>query len=64
MKKLVYTLGGFAGFMLPTTYLFYRLSLAGARSVDLISLLSLMAFFPLLAYYLYHKDKRIKTRKN
>jgi hypothetical protein len=56
MKKLVYFLGGFSGFMTALTFLFYHHHIAGAKWIDTIALISLALFFPLLAYYKYKND--------
>ncbi len=56
MKKAVYFLGGFSGFIATITFIFYILHIPGAKWLDIISLISLSIFFPLLAYYKYKND--------
>jgi hypothetical protein len=56
MKKLVYFLGGFSGFMTALTFLFYLHKTPGAKWIDTIALISLGIFFSLLAYYKYKND--------
>jgi|TARA_B110000858_G_C17773305_1_gene460836 hypothetical protein len=56
MKKLVYFFGGFSGFMLALTYLFYQAHLQGANVLNGITLISIALFAPLLAYYKYKND--------
>ncbi len=56
MKKLVYFLGGFSGFIVPLFWLFKIMHWPGAKWIDVLSLISLALFFPLLAYYKFKND--------
>jgi len=56
MRKALFVLGGFCGFISPITFLFYLYHLPGAKVLDTIALSSLALFFPMLAYYLYKKQ--------
>ncbi len=56
MKKLVYFLGGFSGFMTAVTFFSYHAHLPGAKWLDGITLILLALFFPLLAYYKFKND--------
>jgi hypothetical protein len=55
MRKVLFTLGGFCGFITPVTFLFYLYHLPGAKVLDAIALSSLALFFPMLAFYCYKK---------
>jgi hypothetical protein len=56
MRKALFVLGGFCGFISPITFLFYLYHLPGAKVLDTVALSSLALFFPMLAYYWYKKQ--------